>query len=392
VPRRVWIGAAIAVLVAFVVEAVALRALLLGAALLVAATAAWLELVRRKVTIEVDVPTRLVRGEVDELAVVVRNASRLPVSRLRARVRLDAGGVTPSETVVEVSLPGRSQRRLATELTAHTRGRWTAAPVTAELYDPLGLAVVEVAGPTPSEVVVLPTIVGVRRLQLPSVAPIAEVADERALLADPMAIVGVRPYQPGDPLRSIHWPATAAAGTLVRRETERAWARDLLVVLDVGERRYRAAAPLFELAVTAAASLLTDAILTQRQPAGLAVSVPGARGADEAQLASFRIGASRAHLDAMLVHLASVHAHGAVPMDEQLARVGRREQPGTTVVVVTPDPLEALGTPATRLRRAGLTPVVLHVGGARRSHGMGRGRTTPVIGVPDVRPLTEVVL
>lgn len=392
-PRRVWLGAGLAAVVALFLPGAVLKALLLSAVVVVALSSLWLETVRRGVDVEVDVPTRLVRGEVATLEVVVRNRSRLPAPRVRAFVRLHAGGVTPSETVVEVSLPGRSQRRLTTDLTAHTRGRWPATPVTVELSDPLGLGVQQVQGHTPDEVVVLPTIVPVRRLELPSVAPVPEVADERALLADPMAIVGVRPYQPGDPLRSIHWPATAAAGTLVRREVERAWARDLVVVLDLDEERYgRGQGARLERAVTAAASVLADSILRQRQPAGLAVSVPRRHGVP-ADTASFRVGASRGHLDAMLVHLADVRWHDAVPMDELLARLARREQPGTTVVVVTPEPMAVVGDPASRLRAAGLTPAVLHVGGQRGGRrATGRRGTTPVVPLEDGVPLTELVL
>jgi uncharacterized protein (DUF58 family) len=393
VPRRVWLGAGLAAVVALFLPGVVLKALLLSAVAVVALSALWLDAVRRGVDVEVDVPTRLVRGEVGTLEVVVRNRSRLPAPRVRAFVRLHAGGVTPSETVVEVSLPGRSQRRLTTDLTAHTRGRWRATPLTIELSDPLGLAVHRFDGRTPDEVVVLPTIVPVRRLELPAVAPVPELADERALLADPMAIVGVRPYQPGDPLRSIHWPATAAAGTLVRREVERAWARDLVVVLDLDEQRYgRGHGARLERAITTAASVLADSILRQRQPAGLALSVPRPRGA-AAETASFRVGASRGHLDAMLVHLADVRWHDAVPMDELLARLARREQPGTTVVVVTPEPMSVVGEPAARLRAAGLTPAVLHVGGRRVGRRAGAGRiTTPVLAVEDGVPLSELVL
>lgn len=32
---------------------------------------------------------------------------------------------------------------------------------------------------------------------------------------------GVRPYTAGDPRRAVHWPATAHAGTLMVRESER---------------------------------------------------------------------------------------------------------------------------------------------------------------------------
>ncbi len=47
-------------------------------------------------------------------------------------------------------------------------------------------------------------------------------------LGDPR---GVRPYAPGDPRRSVHWPATAHVGSLMVRETERTV--DDPVVLDV---------------------------------------------------------------------------------------------------------------------------------------------------------------
>jgi len=42
---------------------------------------------------------------------------------------------------------------------------------------------------------------------------------------------GVRPYAPGDPRRAVHWPATAHAGTLMVRESERQTDDPVLVEL-----------------------------------------------------------------------------------------------------------------------------------------------------------------
>jgi uncharacterized protein (DUF58 family) len=44
---------------------------------------------------------------------------------------------------------------------------------------------------------------------------------------------GVRPYAPGDPRRTVHWPATSHAGTLMVRESERQTDDPVLVELDL---------------------------------------------------------------------------------------------------------------------------------------------------------------
>lgn len=45
---------------------------------------------------------------------------------------------------------------------------------------------------------------------------------------------GVRGYVPGDPLRRIHWPATARTGELVVKEVEEPGAPRLIIALDLG--------------------------------------------------------------------------------------------------------------------------------------------------------------
>ncbi len=52
---------------------------------------------------------------------------------------------------------------------------------------------------------------------------------------------GLRPYRPGDPLRSVHWRASARLGELLSREYEHQHDRRLWIVLDLSARRHSGA-------------------------------------------------------------------------------------------------------------------------------------------------------
>jgi uncharacterized protein (DUF58 family) len=351
----------------------------------------WTHAVRRGVSATVELPARLVHGEDTELVVTVENRSRLPAPRIRIAVQLPGGGFTPSTAVFELALPGRRGRRLTSPVKAFARGGWQPAPARLHVSDPWGLVELDRTGDPPAPVVVLPALLPVRRLDLPAAAPLAELADRRALTTDPNAIVGVREYQPGDPLRSIHWPATAATGTLVRRETERAWARDLVIALDLDRDGWASGEEHpADVAVTVAASLLVDAILGARQPAGLVVSMP----AGDRPVARFRVDASRSHLDSQLVHLATSTLHRGVPLARLLREHVRHHQPGTTVAVVTGRLTDEVAAAIRELRAGGQSPVVVQVGSPRALGGAGRPRTggAPRATVETGRPLDRLEL
>jgi uncharacterized protein (DUF58 family) len=339
-------------------------AIVVGLLVLRAVVTLWVRALRRGVTARIELPTRLLHGETTEAVVVVENRSRLPAPRVRVEAELPAAGFTPASVVLDLALPGRRVRRVGTEVRAFARGGWRPPPPIVEVADPWGLERHEVTGQAGDPVVVLPAVLPVRRLELPAVAPLAELPDRRALTRDPTAIVGVRPYVPGDPLRSIHWPATAATGVLVRREDERAWARDLVVALDLDHRGWAEGEEHpADVAVTVAASLLVDAVLRLRQPAGLVVSL------GDGEVARFRVDAGRAHLDAMLVHLATARLHPGTDLVTLLRRHVRTHQPGTTVAVVTGRVAPAAGAALRELRRGGRSPVVVQVGSGRALAG-----------------------
>jgi uncharacterized protein (DUF58 family) len=377
VGRAIGAGIASLAVVVFVLPSPVGLAVVIGATTLVLVVWTWGHALRRGVSASVGLPDRLLHGEDTDLTVTVENRSRLPAPRVRVEVQLPPSGFTPSAAILELALPGRRSRTLTTPVKAFARGGWAPAPARLLVTDPWGLFERETTGPEPEPVVVLPALLPVRRLDLPAASPLAELPDRRALTTDPNAIVGVRAYQPGDPLRSIHWPVTAATGTLVRREIERAWARDLLVALDLDREGWASGEEHpADVAVTVAASLLVDAILGARQPAGLVVSMPGS-----GEVARFRVDASRSHLDSMLVYLATARLHRGVALPDLLSGHVRRHQPGTTVAIVTGQ-LRGEAAAATRsLRAAGQSPVVVQVGSHRHLAAAG---APPTGGAPRV--------
>ncbi|MBS3942383.1 MAG: DUF58 domain-containing protein [Actinobacteria bacterium] len=400
--RWIWPATGLALFLAVILPSTLGWGLAIGLTLLSVGSTVWAAVLRRQVTVEIVLPARLIRGEDDELTVVATNRSRLPATRVRVEVQLPQGGLTPSEVFFELAVPGRSVVRRSTPITAFNRGRWQPLPLPVRLGDPFGIHEVETRRPpTANPVIVLPVVLPVRRIHLPAASPLAEVPDQRSLLNDPTAIVGIRPYEPGDPLRAIHWPATAATGTLVRRETERAWARDLLVVVDLDHDGWQRHDQAPEVGIIVAASLLAEAILRLRQPAGLLTSWVDTPG-DEPRPAGFRITGARPHLDSMLSHLAVARLHPGLPLADLVGRDVRRQdsgaprtwrQPGTTVAVITGRPGNELAGALRQLRRRGLSPVVIHVGrGDLLDAAVPATGGAPRITVPSDVPLSRLTL
>ena len=107
-----------------------------------------------------------------------------------------------------------------------------------------------------------------------------EAVAQRQLLTDPFLVRGIRPYQFGDPVRDIHWPASARTGeTHVRLHDYSAQSR-LLVVLNMeiradqwGDRITEQEQNTIEYGISLAATLCLRA-LRQGSAAGFAANMP----------------------------------------------------------------------------------------------------------------------
>jgi uncharacterized protein (DUF58 family) len=85
--------------------------------------------------------------------------------------------------------------------------------------------------PAAAEVVAHPAPVGLPK-HLDARAAAAELAGLAALPSAGTAVIGLREYQSGDPLRAMHWKASARRGAWVVKETEAESQAALEVVLD----------------------------------------------------------------------------------------------------------------------------------------------------------------
>ncbi len=165
------------------------------------------------------------------------------------------------------SVPAQASRVLAYQLTALRRGYFQIGPAIAETGDLFGLHRRFRSLTKPSFLLVLPKLIPLAGYDIASRRPVGEVNVTYRLLEDPTMIAGIRQYQHGDPLRSVHWRATARTGQLQCKQYQPTSVAGATVVLDL----HRHSNPdhhepvRSDLAVTAAASICHTLMLMQQQ-------------------------------------------------------------------------------------------------------------------------------
>lgn len=145
-------------------------------------------------------------------------------------------------------------------------------------------------------------------------------------------INGVREYSYGDRLSRIHWNATARTGTLKSKEFEKESLPKTIIFLDRQAKSYRKADQ-FELAVSVAASLFQYGKNREINLGLLSV------GADSVYFEpkSFQNGIKH-----MMQHLIEVSADGSYPMLRVLEDRVRLFEPGTCMIIVSPEKGEGI--------------------------------------------------
>jgi uncharacterized protein (DUF58 family) len=187
-----------------------------------------------------------------------------------------------------------------------------------------------------------------------------ELRARRGLLDDPTRYAGVRPYQPGDPLRGIHWKATARLGRPVSKRFDPARQSEVVVALDIekpgGPWRPGGEDDLVESLCVAAASLLR-----QLRGEGAAVGLAAAAyGGGSRPMAYVAPAGSEPQLGRCLDLLARLGPLPTASFERLLTGLVRTVRPGTSLVVLSArDPAPYLAT-LRRLERSGYP--VRHLG------------------------------
>jgi uncharacterized protein (DUF58 family) len=232
------------------------------------------------------------------------------------------------------------------------RGVFTLGPWSLHIEDPFGFFSVRVLHDEAEVIVVYPPVVPLPEIALPRGLVTGPARARRRAIESTTDASQTRFYQPGDPLRLIHWPSTAHRGDLIVRELDTLVSGDLWIVLDldravqVGQDEESTE----EYGVILAASL-ADKTLHQNLAVGLI--------AHGAELAFVPLGRGKGQMWHILQALATVQAGGTKRLVEVLHSVRQNLGQGTTVLVITPscDP-EWLSALLPLIRR-GIAPTVV---------------------------------
>jgi len=363
-PLRRRVALVVAGIVALLAVAWGEVALLLWAAgvgAIAVGTALWARNAWRELEIEVGFePSRVFAGEDVHVRVRLANRKRLPLPIVRVVVRFPPGlfpGDDPDPTLLRghrrrLSLPGMSEVGLRLPVVARARGEYWLEDLEVEVSDPFDLAPVTRVLPVERPLLVMPeprTAVPlriVRRLPFGSPAAAARLFEDREHFA------GVRDYEPGDPMRHVHWRLSAHAGRLQTKRYEPTRSAEVLFAVDLsnGEPFWHAVDPDTAEESIGWASYLARQAIHAGWRTGLIANTHLRRGRGRLRVPPASTVGAEAVLFGALARMPNQPTSDLGPVLREHARrlVGR-----TTVIVISPDPGPALRHEMNALRRRG---------------------------------------
>jgi uncharacterized protein (DUF58 family) len=313
-------------------------------------------------------------GEEAEIIYRVTNPSRVPRFSLSV-LAPDSANVSAIRMDPPIfHVPAGGTVTVTSVVRFDRRGVYDAGHFDVSAVDPLGVFSFTRTVESPGEVVVFPALRQMDSLDLAGYHKVG-MSDSRgqARLGSGVDPSGVRGYQPGDPLRSIHWRQTARTGNLAVIEFEEMQSANLCILLDTSAIGLAGSEPntTLEFAIRAAAAAARDAVQH-----GAAVAISAATTAGEALNASTDNGPGRGagQLYSVFELLARLEAQTSTSMSAFLMdRIGSA-MPGATFLIVLLKATPEIAGSVRQWIAAGKSVAVLAVDGAT-FHGTGSGGT-----------------
>lgn len=159
------------------------------------------------------------------------------------------------------------------------RGAYDIGNVTLTAGDLLGMACVSCEKKLMAPILVFPRLLDSHDLPQPFYRLLGEMQVRRQLLQDPFLVNGIRPYQPMDQVRDIHWATTARTGELQVRTHDFTAQTRLMVVINCQLTEHQWGGLMdyeqgpVEYAISATATLCMEA-LRRGLPCGFAANMP----------------------------------------------------------------------------------------------------------------------
>ena len=181
-------------------------------------------------------------GEEGELVEVVRNDRAIIIPWLLVESKISPHLQLGRQDNLHVSgqmyycsqftlLPHQQIRRRHRVRFLH-RGAYNLGNASLTAGDNLGFTHFQRTQKLDAPVLVYPRLLGDEDLPIPTSQLLGELSRRPQLLQDPFLVRGLRSYYPGDPVRDIHWPATARTGEVQLRIHDYSARSKLLVVLN----------------------------------------------------------------------------------------------------------------------------------------------------------------
>ena len=253
-----------------------------------------------------------------DLEITNRGSRRTPVLRL-----LDAVSGTRGADLGLAPLDRGAAVRAAYRLPTERRGLVQIGPLHLLLTDPFGLTAVRIRAAGRADLTVYP------RIDPISALPETTGHDPDAVEETPSSLgrtgeefFALRPFQIGDELRKVHWPATARYDELLVRQTELPRQGRATVLLDLRSDVH--SEPSLDLAVSAVASIITA---TRRS--GDLIRLVATDGTDSGFIPG------NAAYTAILEYLATVPRSAAASLTRLLDSLSRTTSHGGALVVVS---------------------------------------------------------
>lgn len=314
---------------------------------------------------------RLFSGDEAVLRLAVYNDSPLPLAWVSGSEHLPVGlGSRVHKWVV--SLSPRERAYIECPVYGRSRGVYDVGPVQVVVGDLFGLTTFRQKTDLYQTVVVYPTSLSLSDLGLPSNLSLGAIRAQIRIHPDPSRLAGVRPYRPGDPLKTIHWKATGRIGSLQVKQFEHTVHLNVMICVNLDEPEYDVHT-LFaqqELAIetaAAAASYLTEAgeavglaavALYRKWRAGSA----GQGDVFEEEHGTIHISPRQGQLMEILTALAGAACQPERSFLALVDQVGRNLTFGSVLVLIVPHDTPALIDQAFALARLGLYITIIVVG------------------------------
>lgn len=314
-------------------------------------------------------PDRTVVGDEVEARISLWNRARMPVAWATAEDSVADGLRTEGASSLNLAGPLRPYERITRRfrLVPTRRGVHEVGPVTLGVAELFGTHSAKRAGDVEPNLVIARPLMAPVIGRLPTRAPLAQQRVRRSLFTDPTLFAGVRPFGPGDPLRSIHWRASARQPSLQTKRYEPSLSGQQVLVLDVQtvEGPYWALVydeALFEELCVAAVSIARTSI-TSETPCGFAAA---GYTRSMQRLVFLPARADRSQLGRIADALARLTTESSAPLTALLAWLPRRVARGTSLVVLTGRNPRGTTAVARRLRESGFPVHFVLLGGAER--------------------------